>query len=89
MKKGLMMVVASLVLVLSACSKDNREKLYVYNVGEYIDPEVLKIFEDEFDCKVVYELYDSNRIIQQNLCIQIPYYLQGFDLDSFVKVPVS
>ena len=43
MKKGLMMVVASLVLVLSACSKDNREKLYVYNVGEYIDPEVLKI----------------------------------------------
>ena len=41
MKKGLMMVVASLVLVLSACSKDNREKLYVYNVGEYIDPERL------------------------------------------------
>ena len=85
MKKGLMMVVASLVLVLSACSKDNREKLYVYNVGEYIDPEVLKIFEDEFDCKVVYELYDSNETMYQKIKAGGTNYDVAFPSDYMIE----
>lgn len=65
MKKGLMMVVASLVLVLSACSKDNREKLYVYNVGEYIDPEVLKILKMNLTVRLF-----MNCMIQMRRCIK-------------------
>ena len=38
-----MMFVASVVLLLTACSGDAQEKLYVYNVGEYIDREVKSI----------------------------------------------
>ena len=67
MKKLVMMVVASFVLLLTACSTDTREKLYVYNVGEYIDREVLAMFEEEFNCKVVYELYDSNETMYQKI----------------------
>ncbi|MCL1804002.1 MAG: ABC transporter substrate-binding protein [Eubacteriaceae bacterium] len=44
----------------SGCTKARSETLYVLNWGAYIDPEVNDMFEEEFDCKVVYTTYDSN-----------------------------
>ena len=38
----------------------NGEKVIVYNWGEYIDPEVLDIFEEETGIKVVYEEFETN-----------------------------
>lgn len=32
----------------------------VYNWGEYIDPDLIKQFEDEYGIKVIYETFDSN-----------------------------
>ncbi|MBO6015718.1 MAG: extracellular solute-binding protein [Lachnospiraceae bacterium] len=37
-----------------------QRSLRVYNAGEYIDPELLEKFEEKYDCKVVYETFDSN-----------------------------
>lgn len=34
--------------------------LYVYNWGEYMEPEVLALFEEETGIKVIYEEYDTN-----------------------------
>lgn len=85
MKKGLMMFVASIALLLSACSRDTREKLYVYNVGEYIDREVLKLFEEEFNCKVVYELYDSNENMYQKIKAGGTNYDVAFPSDYMVE----
>ncbi|MBQ7096543.1 MAG: extracellular solute-binding protein [Clostridia bacterium] len=34
--------------------------LKVYNAGEYIDESLLELFEEQFDCKVIYETFDSN-----------------------------
>ncbi len=34
--------------------------LYVYNWGEYMDPQVLTLFQEETGIKVVYEEYDTN-----------------------------
>ncbi|GGA97855.1 ABC transporter substrate-binding protein [Macrococcus hajekii] len=34
--------------------------LYVYNWGEYIDPDLLKKFEKETGIRVIYETFDSN-----------------------------
>ena len=41
----------------------NGEKLVVYNWGEYIDPEVLTIFEKETGIDVVYEEFETNEIL--------------------------
>ncbi|MDO4339637.1 MAG: extracellular solute-binding protein [Eubacteriales bacterium] len=41
----------------------NSEKVIVYNWGEYIDPEVLAIFEEETGIDVVYEEFETNEIL--------------------------
>jgi len=46
--------------LMSGCSKDTREKVYVYNWGEYIDPKTLDMFEDETGIKVVYDEFEQN-----------------------------
>ncbi len=84
MKKLMMMVVASVIL-LAACSSDTQQKLYVYNVGEYIDREVLSMFEEEFNCKVVYELYDSNETMYQKIKAGGTNYDVAFPSDYMVE----
>lgn len=39
------------------------EKVVVYNWGDYIDPEVLTMFEEETGIDVVYEEYETNEIM--------------------------
>ncbi|MHC8516254.1 ABC transporter substrate-binding protein [Sporosarcina sp. ITBMC105] len=45
---------------LSEGSKSGKNTITVYNWGEYIDPELLKQFEQETGYKVIYETFDSN-----------------------------
>ena len=40
--------------------KGDRPTLKIYNAGEYIDDELLTVFEEEYDCDVIYETFDSN-----------------------------
>ncbi|MDF2842809.1 MAG: putative secreted protein [Herbinix sp.] len=60
MKKIILLLVVLLLSVslLSACSKESKEKVYVYNWGEYIDEEVLDLFEEETGIEVVYDEFD-------------------------------
>lgn len=51
------------ISLLAGCGKDkeiSREKLYVYNWGEYIDESILKDFEKETGIKVIYETFTQN-----------------------------
>ena len=41
----------------------NSEKVVVYNWGEYLDPEVLTMFEQETGIDVVYEEFETNEIL--------------------------
>lgn len=41
----------------------NEEKVIVYNWGEYIDPEVLTMFEEETGIDVIYEEFETNEIL--------------------------
>ena len=41
----------------------NGEKLVVYNWGDYIDPEVLTMFEEETGIDIVYEEFETNEIL--------------------------
>ena len=59
--------------LLTACGSDQKtgaeegsgedNKLYVYNWGEYIDPEVLTMFEEETGIDIVYEEFETNEIL--------------------------
>ena len=53
------LVIAVLIFALTACG-DDRPVLKVYNAGEYIDTSLLSDFENEFECRVIYETFDSN-----------------------------
>lgn len=57
---GAAMVMALSMSLLAGCGGDSKKTLKVYNAGEYIDTELLHDFEKEYNCKVVYETFDSN-----------------------------
>ena len=61
-KKGLLFVLVMMVvtvgIVLSACA--GGPVVYVYNWGEYIDPDVLKQFTAETGIKVKYSTFETN-----------------------------
>lgn len=59
MKKLLLLIVtAILVTTLAACG--SKEKLYVLNWGDYMNPDLIEDFEIEYNVKVVYEEVPSN-----------------------------
>lgn len=46
--------------VLTACGTEAGEKLYIYNWGEYMDTDILDIFQEETGIKVIYEEFETN-----------------------------
>lgn len=44
----------------SASTSQEAGELYVYNWGEYIDEEVIDMFEEETGIKVIYDLFETN-----------------------------
>ena len=64
MKKlvALACMTATTVAALSGCgsSESSNGEVIVYNWGEYIDPDVLEMFEEETGIKVVYDEYETN-----------------------------
>ena len=68
MKKFIAMLLLSTFAcaLLSGCggSKGGENgEVYVYNWGEYIDPETLTMFEEETGIKVVYDEFETNEIM--------------------------
>ena len=51
--------------LMGACGKASGENgsVYVYNWGEYIDPDTLTMFEEETGIKVVYDEFETNEIM--------------------------
>ncbi|NLF36662.1 MAG: extracellular solute-binding protein, partial [Clostridiaceae bacterium] len=60
MKKALIiLILAALVFTFAGCDSD-KEVLNVYNWGEYIDMEVIDMFEEETGIKVNYNTFTTN-----------------------------
>ena len=53
------------VLTLSGCGSTTASngEVIVYNWGEYLDPEVIKMFEEETGIQVIYDEYETNEIM--------------------------
>ena len=65
-KMFLLLTLLCLCLVLIGCSK-NQNKLYILNWDEYIDEGLLDKFEEQFDCKVIMEIAESNEIMYSRI----------------------
>ena len=44
-----------------------KPSLKIYNAGEYIDPDLIALFEDMYDCTVIYETFESNEMMYTKL----------------------
>lgn len=53
-------LIAAMLFSLTGCSSKDVPTLTVYNWGDYIGEGVIKQFEEEFGCKVNYEMFDQN-----------------------------
>ncbi len=61
-----LVLTAGLAAGLTGCS--SKEKIYVFNWGDYIDPGTIKAFEKEYpQYKVVYDTFDTNETMYQKL----------------------
>lgn len=68
MKKFLVTLLICVLVcsTLVSCGKE-KEVLKVYNAGEYIDKSLLTDFEKEFNCKIIYDTFDSNESMYTKL----------------------
>jgi spermidine/putrescine transport system substrate-binding protein len=55
-----LMLVLTTVATLTACGKSNQPTIYVYNWGEYIDPDIYDLFEEETGIKVKLNTFVQN-----------------------------
>ena len=61
-----LVLMAGLAAGLTGCR--SKEKIYVFNWGDYIDPGTIKAFEKEYpQYKVVYDTFDTNETMYQKL----------------------
>ena len=65
---GLCCMIAIAVIFASQFSAiSGKQTLRVFNSGEYIDMDLVSQFEEEYNCEVVYETYDSNESMYTKL----------------------
>lgn len=65
--KDLLCVAVICGLMTGCGSKNYKHTLKVFNWGVYADMDVIKAFQDEYDCKVIYETFDSNESMYTKL----------------------
>lgn len=76
MKKITMILLGLLgIAMLSGCS-DSRPVLNIYNWADYMNPDVLKKFEKQYNCRIVLDTFDSNEAMYAKLKAGA----QGYDL---------
>ena len=53
------------IAALTGCGNSSSKEnvVYVYNWGEYLDPETLELFEQETGIKVIYDEFETNEIM--------------------------
>lgn len=67
MKKILVALLASLLVLTGCGAKETKEELRVYNWGEYIDESLIPEFENKYNVRVIYEKFLSNEQMYNKL----------------------
>jgi len=66
-QKWLSAVVAAALMAASASSMAEDKTLHVYNWSDYISPDTVPNFEKQSGIKVVYDVFDSNEVLEGKL----------------------
>ena len=61
------LIACSSLLLLSGAQAAEEKIVNVYNWSDYIDEEILAEFEKETGIKVIYDVFDSNDILETKL----------------------
>lgn len=98
MKKiSILLVVILVGTLLTAC--ESKQTLRILNWGEYLNPEVVELFEEKYDIKVIEGIADSNELFYSkikskttayDIVIPSDYMVEKmFDEDMLVKLDYS
>ncbi|MGC1331516.1 polyamine ABC transporter substrate-binding protein [Pseudomonas sp.] len=82
-------IIATLVLAATACTVQAAETVKVYNWSEYIAPDTLKNFQARTGIVPVYELYDSNEVLNDKLMARNSGYDVVFPSTHFMARQVQ
>ncbi len=66
-KAALAMTMILAAGMMTGCGGGDKRTLKVYNAGEYIDKSLINQFEKEYDCRIIYETFDSNESMYTKL----------------------
>jgi spermidine/putrescine transport system substrate-binding protein len=80
----LIVLVASIAFSLVGCGEE-KPTLNVYNWGDYIDPEVIKQFEKEFNVKVNYDTFATNEDMYVSIAKGGTSYDVAFPSDYMIE----
>ena len=75
--------------VLTSCQSTPKEAVYVYNYGEYIDPDLISQFERETGIKVYYDMYESPEDLYTQLKVSSVQYDCACTSDYMVEKMIS
>ena len=72
---------------------NNKSVLRVYNSGEYVDTQLIERFEEENDCQIIYETFDSNESMytklqsgaEYDILVPSDYMIERLMKEKFLK----
>jgi len=86
-KRIVLLTLAALILI--SCGGKEQATLNVYNWSDYIDPAVVKEFEEKYQVKVIYDTFASN----EELLAKLEGGAQGYDVifpsDYMVEIMIE
>ncbi|MBM4403903.1 MAG: spermidine/putrescine ABC transporter substrate-binding protein [Candidatus Cloacimonetes bacterium] len=71
-----LITMALLLSVFASCSRKSGQVLYIFNWTDYIDPDLVKEFEELHNCRIIYSTYGSN----EDMLTKIVSSRESFDL---------
>lgn len=89
MSKGIASVNLSILLLVVAASGLRAEEIRVFNWSDYIDETLLKKFEDETGIAVVYDVFESNEMLEAKLLAGNSGYDVVVPSDGFVRRQIA
>lgn len=78
-----------LFVALTTLTVFGKEKLHIYSWSDYIPDNVIEQFEAEFDCKVIYDTYDSNESMYAKLRAGAGGYDIAFPSGDYVSIMIK
>lgn len=70
------MVLLGLVIMIVSCSPRQGRVLYIFNWTDYISDDIIQDFEKKYNCKIVYDTYNSN----ENMLTKILTTKSSYDI---------